>query len=188
MLLYTVLLSCLVARAQLPVASSLGQLAHKSDAVIVAVVQSKAWVVRPEKMLIGQKTHPNGNVEVPIPNPRDYVVGSLYNVRVEQILKNDNGVRTRRTLRVFIPGFMASAHEGAALVPGERYLVFLERLNSRDGTFSDTRVHTPETKSANVENFDPNSSFTIVQSGNAAVQITKKNLAIIRQVQALLRP
>jgi len=125
---------------------------------------------------------------VGIANPRDYVVGSLYNVRVEKILKNDNGVRIRRTLRVFVPGFMASAHEGGALLPQGKYLVFLERLNLEDGTFSGTKVHKPETKSANGENFDPKSSFAIVQSGNGAVQITKKNLGIIGQVQALLRP
>jgi len=51
----TVLLGGLVGRAQLPHASSLDELARKSDAVIVAVVESKAWVVRPEKMLAGKK-------------------------------------------------------------------------------------------------------------------------------------
>ena len=172
----------------MPDASSLDELARKSDAVIVAVVESKAWVVRPEKMLAGQKTLPNGNIEVGISNPRDYVVGSLYSVRVEQILKKDHTVRTHRTLRVFVQGFMASAHEGgAALVPGGRYLVFLERLNLEDGTFSGTKVHKPETKSAKGENFDPKSSYAIVQPGNGAVQITKKNFEIVRQVKAFLR-
>jgi hypothetical protein len=187
-LMCTVLLACLVGPSQSPDTSSLDALARRSDAVIVAIVESKAWVVRPEKMLGEQKQLPNGNIEVGIPNPRDYVVGSLYTLRIEHSLKKDNRVRTRRTLRIFVPGFMASAHEAAALVQEGKYLVFLEHLSSEGDTFSGTKVHKPEAKAASEENFDPKSSFTIVQSGDGAVRITKKNLEIVERVKASLKP
>lgn len=185
-LMCTVLLACLVGPSQLPGPSSLEVLARKSDTVMVAIVESKGWVVRPEKMISEQKQLPNGNIEVGIPNPRDYVVGSLFNVRIEQILKKHNRVRTRGTLRIFVPGFMASAHQSAALVLGEKYLLFLERLESEGGTFSGTKVYRPDTKTASDETFDPKSSFIVVESGNGAVQITEKNLKIVDQVKASL--
>lgn len=187
-LMCTVLFACLVGPSQSPGPSSLEALPRKSDTVMVAIVESKAWVVRPEKMVGGQTTLPGGNIGVGIPNPRDYVVGSLFNVRIEQILKKHNRVRTSRTLRIFVPGFMASAHESAALVLTGKYLLFLERLESEGGTFSGTRVHKPDAIAASQEKFDPKSSFTIVQSGNGAVQITEKNLKIIDQVKASLNP
>jgi hypothetical protein len=187
-LMWAVLFACLIGPSQLPGPSSLDEFARKSDTVMLAIVESKAWVVRPEKMVGGQTTLPGGNIEVGIPNPRDYVVGSLFNVRIEQILKKHNRVRTRRTLRIFVPGFMASAHESATLVLTGKYLLFLERLESEGGTFSGTRVYRPDTKTAREETFDPKSSFIVVESGNGAVQITEKNLKIIDRVKVSLNP
>lgn len=178
----------MVGPSQLAGQASLDELARKSDAVIVAIVESKAWVVRPEKMLAEQKQLPNGSVEVGIPNPRDFVVGSLFNVRIEQILKEHNGVRRGRTVRIFVPGFMASAHEVAAILLGEKYLLFLEALDPEGGKFVGTKVHRPEANVTNVEDFDPKSSFAVIEAGNGAVQITKKNLELVERVKASLKP
>lgn len=52
-LMCAVLFACLIEPSQTPEPSSLHAIADTSDSVIVAVVESKAWVVHPGKMVGG---------------------------------------------------------------------------------------------------------------------------------------
>lgn len=183
----SLLLGCVFGLPQLP-GSTWESIAEKSTSVIVATVGTKAWIVRTDKMVSRQETLPGGNVIVEIPNPHDYVVGSLYRVHVEQILKRDRRVvRVGGTTTIFVSGFVASPHVSAVLLEGKRYLLFLAPLKDAEGyRFSGTKVHTPGTKSSRDRDFNPASSFAVVQASNGAIEITETNLKIIDEVRTSL--
>jgi len=180
------LLAFVVGILQSPGSPSWDALAQKSSSIVVATVESRAWVIHPEKMASRQKPLPDGKIEVEIPNPRDYIVGSLYRVRVEQTLKKDQRVRASTTVNIFVPGFMASAHSSAPLVEGKKYLLFLEPIKVEGNAFSGTRVQRPGAIVGSKEDFDPKSSFVVVQGGNGAIEINEDNVKVIDQVKAVL--
>lgn len=186
LLLCSALLTCTIGPLQLsnpPVEQVLNQ---ENSNMIIATVERKYWVVHPDKMTSKGTPLPDGKIAVELPKPQDYVVGSLYNVRVEQILKKGKGATASKSIQIFTPGFMASFHTSAPLLEGRKYLLFLELLNPEVGTFSDTKVHKLGADLATAEKFNPKSTFTVIQASNGALEITENNGRVIEEVKKQL--
>src|SRR5215216_204937 len=78
-----------------------------SSPVIIGVVQ-QPWqrVIRPEKIPKAGKVtrQADGTYIAELPRRTDdYVVGYIYHVRVQEVLKADKSVRTNQVIRIFVP-------------------------------------------------------------------------------------
>src|SRR5215208_8532882 len=137
LLIHKVFVICFIGIMQTPGPPGWDVLAQESSTVLVGVVESKSWVVRKDRMSSSIKVLPDGTVEGDLPNPRDYVVGNLYRLHVEQVLKINKKVMTASRVEIFVPGYMAS-HGAPIFLEGKKYLVFVRPLNPEGDSFNGT--------------------------------------------------
>jgi hypothetical protein len=132
------------------------------------------------------KVLPDGTVEGSLPNPRDFVVGSLYQLRVEQILKRNKKVTTASRVEIFVPGYMAG-HGTPVFLEGKKYLVFVRPLNPEGDALNGTFIYKPGVgASEKMVQFRPESKYAVVRGEHGLIGITEKNLRIIDEVKAVL--
>lgn len=187
-MLYTIVLNGLLivfspALLQSPSRPGWDVLIRESDAIVIGSIESRVWVVRPDKMTSTTKNLPNGKTVAELPNPADYVVGTIYRVRVNEIVKKNRNIRAAGWINIFVTG--RSAMEGeASFVEKQKYLIFLSPLQQDNEKFSGTMIYNPANPSARQVRFNPQSSYTVVRRGNGVVEITGKNLRLINEVKA----
>jgi hypothetical protein len=184
-----VLGTMLAAQAQSPGIDPRG-LAKYSAPVVIGVVEGP-WrmVIRPDKLpKIGQvKPQGNGTYTVELPRRQlDYMVGYIFRVRVQEVLKPDREVRTGQTIQVFAP---FSLEGGVSLPPKQRFLLALAGFSPKDEDFKKTSVlRVGQALSQQGESFDVRARYYVV-SGNAsgAVAVTDKNRKLIQEIRAAVR-
>lgn len=161
-------------------------LTQESSAIVVGVVEGKSWVVRKDRMSSSGKVLPDGTVEGNLPNPRDFVVGSLYQLRVEQVLKRNKKVTTASRVEIFVPGYMAG-HGAPIFLEGKKYLVFVRPLDPEGDTFDGTFIYKPGIgASEKMVQFRSESKYAFVRGEHGSIGITEKNVRIIDEVKAAL--
>ena len=80
----------------------------------------------------------NGTYIAELPRrTEDYVVGYIYQVRVQEVIKADKQVRTNRVIRIFVP---QSLEDGVSLRANERFLLVLASYEPKKEDFAGTAV------------------------------------------------
>lgn len=178
------LLLCSLAFAQTPSRPAWNVMGQESALIVTGVVESKAWIVHPDKMETAETPLPNGNVAVQLPNPAEYVVGSIFRVNVEQVIKKQGKIEVGSQINVFVPGFMTT--EQPALVEKQSYLLFLSPLEADSKQFTGTIVYKPPASPDSNTGFNSQLSYGIVHGPNGAISISSDNNTV-DEVKAALR-
>ncbi|HXG91300.1 MAG TPA: hypothetical protein VNN73_02895 [Blastocatellia bacterium] len=158
---------------------------QESALIVTGVVESSSWVVHPDKMETTSTPLPNGNVRLKLPNPVEFVVGSIYRVNVEEVIKKYGKIKVGSQISVFIPGFMTT--EQPSLVEKKSYLLFLSPLEADSEQFAGTIVYKPSEPFRNTARFNPQSGYGIVQGQNGAIHISSDNIRVIDDVKAAMK-
>ena len=128
-------LTCSNAHAQSAARSEWSKMAQESSAVIVGTVDEVAWVVRPDKMMSAMR----GNTVVDLPNPSDYVVGRVVQVRLSEVIKGSGEVKKGGVITLYLPGRLPNEGE-PVIKKNQSYLLFLTRLKD-DEKFANTATY-----------------------------------------------
>lgn len=159
-------------------------LAAESSVIIVGVVEKYQSVIRRDKMVSTVKQLPDGQKNVEIPNPNNYIVGHLISVRVQEILKDNGRVKTQGIVSIYVPGSFPM--EGMpSFVEKERYLVFLSPLKADRQSFAGTTIF-QSSESSKEPRFNPSSKYIVVRGDSGSVNLTSRNSNVINEVKATL--
>ena len=161
-----------------------------SSLVIIGVVQ-EPWqrVIRPEKIPKGVKVTPQADGTYIAELPRrteDYLVGDIYHVRVQEVLKGDKSVRTNQVIRIFVP---QSLEDGVSLPVNQRFLLALARYEPKKEDFTGTSVgNVGQSVTKEGVPFDLRARYyQIVAGRNGAISITEKHRGLIEEIRAAIR-
>lgn len=178
----SLLLVCLIGLGQTPSRPAWNVMCQLSSAIVTGVVESKAWVVHPDMMGSTSKALPNGQYSVTIPDPTKYVVGSIYRVRVTEVIKKYGKIRVGSHISVFVPGFMTT--ESPTLEEKHNFLLFLSPLESDSKQFAGTTTWQPVT--VHNKRFNASSAFAVVQGPNGAIRIRPDNIELVGVVRGAM--
>src|SRR5258706_4939658 len=156
-------------------------LAAASAPVIIGIVEGPGEIViRPDKLpkpgpMVRQ---PNGTYIAEIPHlTLDYMVGYIYHVRVQEVLKADNRVRVNETIEIFAPHRLEG---GVSLTPKQQFLLALARFEPKKDDFAGTSVRKVSELTKQGAPFNLRARYYIVAGdANGAVFITDKNRRLI---------
>jgi hypothetical protein len=178
-----------LADAQTPGIDPRGVAVNSSPVIIGVVEESWQRVIRPDKAPKAGKIIPqaDGTYLVELPQRSlDYVVGYIYRVRVQEILKGDQWVRTNQIIQIFAP---QSLEGGVSLPTKQRFLLALARFEPKKEVFANTSVSgvsEPLTKPG--APFDLRARYYQVASDrNGAISITGKNRQLIEDIKSAIR-
>src|SRR2546430_2285259 len=156
---------------------------RESTVIAIGVLQEVLSVIRPDK-LSRTRTLPNGRREVVLPNPAEYMAGTLYRLRAENVIKGERKVRKGMIMNVFIAG-SGSLHD-PLLVKGQRFVLFLSPLKG-DEDYKGTLVMTDNNSLVGSKQFNPIGSYILVSGRESAIPVTSANQKIISEVKAAVR-
>ncbi len=182
------LATTLMAQAQAPGVDPRGVMTYSAPVVIGIVEEPWQRVIRPDKLSRGGavKQQPNGTYTVEIPQmSSDYLVGYIFRVRVQEVLKPDRRVRIGQTIEVFAP---FSLESGVSLPPKQRFLLALAHFSPKKEDFEKTKVlKVGQSLFEQGIAFNLNARYYLVASdSNGAVAITDKNRKLIQEIRAAI--
>lgn len=161
-----------------------------SSTVIVGVVE-EPWqrVIRPDKIPKPVlKTIPQADgtklVALP-PNSRDYMVGYIYHVRVQEVFKGDQSIRKNQMIRIFV---RESFEGGVSLPKNQRFLLALAPFVPKKDEFENASVGKVfESLSKPGVPFELRARYYRVASDrNGAIAVTDKNLELIEEIKSAI--
>jgi len=161
-----------------------------SSPVIIGIVQ-EPWqrVIRPEKIPKAGKVtrQADGSYIAELPRrTEDYLVGYIYHVRVQEILKADKSVRTNQVIRIFVP---QTLEDGVSLPANQRFLLALAGYEPKKEDFTGTSVsNVGQSITKQGVPFDLQArSYRVVGDRNGAISITEKHRVLIAEIRAAIR-
>ena len=170
------LAGCLLASAQV---GSLGDndrkaLVRTSSLIVVAIPEPKTgWIVNRPKMKAADATNS-------IVDPSDYVVGRLINARVVEILKADASVKKGEVLKLFVNGWQDPLDAGNIVVPGEKSIVFLSKLDESDPRLKDVGLYLLPAKNSEILPFALSNLYQLTGEAHSVVSFTPTFLKTIQ--------
>ncbi|HUE81636.1 MAG TPA: hypothetical protein VMM84_05920 [Pyrinomonadaceae bacterium] len=179
-----------LANAQTPGVDPRGLMIHSSTVIIGVVEEPWQRVIQPDRIPKGGAkviAQADGTYIVELlPISRDFMVGYIYHVRVQEVLKGDQWVRKNQIIQIFVPD---SLEGGASLATNQRFLLALARFEPKKEVFANTsvgRVGEPLTRPGVA--FDLRARYYQVASDrNGAIAITDKNLKFIEEIKSAIR-
>jgi len=160
------------------------ELAAKSPAAVVGVIDDVSLVLRSDREISKPKPLPNGQVRVELQNPADYVLGRLARIKIVEVIKDDGKVKVDRIVNIFLPGFLPAEGQ-PALEPGQTYLVFLSTL-SLCKTLSTGIVHRGTEPSMSTQ-FPAKDNYSITGDAHGVLHVTPKTNSAVEHVKATIR-
>jgi hypothetical protein len=160
------------------------ELAAKSTAAVVCVIDDVSLVLRSDREISKAKPLPNGQTRVELQNPAEYVLGRLARVKITEVIKDDGNVKVDRTVNIFLPGFLPTEGQ-PGLVQGQTYLLFLSTL-SLSKTLSAAIVHTGTEPAMNIT-FPAKNKYSITGDAHGVVHLTPETNSVVAEVKALIR-
>jgi hypothetical protein len=163
-------------------------LAEESTTVVVGdVVKGLRWIKDTEKEAKEQKT-PDGAPR--LGNPAHYIIGSLADVRVGELVKGDARIRPGEMIRVFVYGYGATDLPDAPL-DKERRVFFLRPLDPNGKEFAHAVIQIIQRTEQNGHprytdrsvRFDPKGCYTPVENGYAQVLVPPNKIEIIDKIK-----
>lgn len=160
---------------------ALGALAQSAYVDPVTLVKSSPVIVLAEVTDLALVVHPPTSKEHPH-TPGDlstkHVVGFLYRLRLEEIVRKDRKLRKGDWINVFVS--YNSFTGGPTLVKGQRYLVLLGTLNPNKDEFAGTVIR--ERGKSTPTPFEPSGMF-VFRGEASAVLVSPKNANIVDSVR-----
>jgi hypothetical protein len=182
-----ILAGTLEARAQAPGIDPRG-LATGGAPIVIGVVEGTHIVVWPDKMpkagpVIRQ---PNGTYIAELPHMKlDYMVGYIYRVRVQEVIKADHRVRLNDRIEIF------SAHQlegGVSLPQNQRVLLILTRFEPKKETFTGSSVRNIGEITRRGVPFNLRARYySVAGDANGVVLMTDLNQRLIEEIRATVR-
>jgi hypothetical protein len=165
-------------------------LAAYGSPVIIGIVQ-EPWriVIRPDRLPKSStvKRQADGTYIAELPQqPLDYLVGYIFRVRVQEVLKRDRWVRANQTIEVFSKFQL----EGAVSLPKDRQvLLVLAPFAPNKQDFERTSVvRSGQSLSQRGVPFNLRARYySVAGEANGAVPITEKNQKLIHEIRARIR-
>ena len=175
--------------AQSPGINPRGLAVHGSPVIIGIVEEPLRTVIRPDRLAktVTTKRQSNGTYIVELPQqPLDYVVGYIFRVRVQEVLKRDRWVRANQTIEVFSKFQL----EGAVSLPkDQQVLLVLAPFTPTRQDFEKTSVvRQGQSLSQGGAPFNMRTRYySVAGEANGAVPITEKNHKLIEEIRAAIR-
>lgn len=176
--------------AQSPGINPCGLAAHGSPVIIGLVEESLLTVIRPDKLAAQKVTvirQPDGRYIAELPQrPLDYLVGYIFRVKVQEVLKRDRWVRVNQTIEVFSPFQLEG---GASLPKDQQFLLVLAPFTPKKEDFAKTSVvrHGESLSRAGTPFNMRTRYYSVAAEANGAVEITEKNKKLIEEIRAAIR-
>jgi hypothetical protein len=177
----------LAARAQAPGIDPRGLAARTAPVIICTVEESIEVVIRPDKLpkpgpVVRQ---PDGTYIAELPKMTlDYMVGYIYHVRVQEVLKADNRARVNEVIEIFAPFKLEG---GVSLTPKLQFLLALARFVPEKEDFADTSVRKPGEITKQGTLFDLRARYyTVAGDANGAVSVTDKHRRLIEEIKTAI--
>ena len=184
-----ILTTTVVVSAQAPGIDPRGLAAHSTPVVIGVVEGTPKSVIRPDKLpKVNQpKKQPDGTYIVELPQGKvEHIVGYIFRVRVQEVLKTDRRVRLGQTLDVFARFNL----EGGVYLPSkQQFLLALAAFTPKKEDFEKTSVlKVDQSTSEKGESFDLRGTYYVVAGdANGAVPVSDKNRKLIEEIRAATR-
>lgn len=175
--------------AQSPGINPRGLAAHGSPVIIGVVEEPLLTVIRPDRLAktVTTKRQSNGTYIVELPQQRlDYLVGYIFRVKVQEVLKRDRRVRANQTIEVFSKFQL----EGAVSLPkGQQVLLVLAPFTPKKEDFEKTSVvRNGQSLSRGGTPFNMGAHYySVAAEANGAVPVTEKNRKLIGEIRAAIR-
>src|SRR5262245_24835078 len=157
-------------------------MAARSPLIIRGTIESESMLVRKDKITATSTPLPDGRLELHLPRAEDYMVGRLFRLRIDEVIKRSSRSRLPRFVEVFVPGIFAT-HADPNLIPGREYVVFLSPFERGTDSYTRYAVQRLEGGVARRYQFHPASSYNIVGGNKAAVDLTGADRVLLQQVK-----
>jgi len=155
----------------------------ESTVIAVGVVQEILSIIRPDK-LSHTRTLADGRKIVELPIPAEYMAGTLYRVRVEDVIKGERKVGKGTVISVLIGG-SGSLH-ALVLVKDQRFVIFLSPLKG-DDEYKGTLVMSHDNNLSSSKQFNAKGSYVVVSGRAGVIPVTATNRKMINEVKAAVR-
>lgn len=154
----------------------------KDPAVIaIGVVLGTFDLIRPDKLTVTARTLPNGTEIAELPKRSEYYVGTIYQVRINEVIKGNKMVRSGQTITVLIPG-PGNVSDGVVLFAPRKYLLQLSSLTDAE-KYKGTVVRDPAHSSEAKKPFESQNVFTPFDHFYNAVPVTEDNKELIKRIR-----
>ena len=137
--------------------------------IVQGVAEDLSLVVRPEAIKRRGE----------FPKASEYVLGFLFRLRVDEVMRNDGKVRKGKSIAMFVP--WNSFTHGPTFVKGQRYLVFLTRLKPDKEKFAGAMIH--EYGKPTRTRFESEVQYAVVNGEAGVVEDVPKNSKRIEDVR-----
>lgn len=182
------LLLCIVLLVFLQPTSSAGRLQKSSEepindpsVIVIGGVLETSDLVRPDKLTVNARTLPNGNEIAELPQLSEYYAGTIYHVRISEIIKGNKLVRSGQIITVLIPGPPNVSHR-VTLSAQRKYLLQLASLADAE-KYKGMVVMELGNPSSAKDPFDSHNVFTLVRDVNNAVPVTADTKELIKRIR-----
>ena len=149
--------------------------------VVIGGVSETFDLVRPDKLTVNARTLPNGNEIAELPKLSEYYAGTIYHLRISEIIKGNKIVRSGQIITVLIPGPPNVSHR-VILSAQRKYLLQLFSLTDAE-KYKGMVVMKLANPSSAKEPFDSHDVFTLISDFNNAVPITKDTKELIKRIR-----
>ena len=155
--------------------------AEKASVIVSGAVSKTLALVRADKLTGSERTLPNGQKIAELPRPSEYYLGTIYQFRVDDVLKGNKMAHVGQTINVFVPG-LVNASDRIALSSRHKYLLQLMPLGGDAKNYEGTAIM-DLAKPSGKQKFDPNIVFAVTGGFDGAVPITEANKALIERIR-----
>lgn len=149
--------------------------------IVIGKVSATLDLVRPEKLTGTVRILPSGDRIAELPKPSEYYVGTVYQFRVEELLKGNKTARAGQTITVLVPG-LANTSDRVILSPRFRYLLQLSLLNDAE-EYQSMMLMDLNHPSAARQQLDPRTTYVILSDPNGAIPVTAENKRLIENIR-----
>lgn len=153
-----------------------------TSAILIGTVLSTLSLVRLEKLGGSERTLSNGQKVFELPRQSDYLVGTIYQFRINEIVKGNKTIRSGQTISVLIPG-PANVSDRVVLSSERKYLLQLSLLDGDAEKYKGTAVMDLARPSAVKQQFNPHNVFTVTGEPYSAVPVTEENKGLIERIR-----
>lgn len=175
--------------AQSPGIDPRGLAAYSSPVIIGLVEEPWRMVIRSDKLPKAGpvKPRPDGTYISQLPQVTfEHLIGYVFRIRVQEVLKRDGWVRANQTIEIFAPFTLEG---GVSLPLKKRFLLALVPFSPmKEDFFKTTVLKVGESLYQQGVPFDLRARYYVVAGdANGAVSITAKNGRLIQEIRAAIR-
>src|SRR5262249_46032146 len=153
-----------------------------ASTILIGTISSTSSLVRLDKLGGSVRTLPNGQQVPELPRQSEYLVGTVYQMRINEIIKGNKMLRSGQTIIILIPG-PANVSDRVVLSLQRKYLLKLSSLDEDIEKYKGTALMDLAHPSGVTRQFDSRDVFTVTAEIYSAVPITKENKELIERIR-----